>query len=149
MRLCSSRSTASFESTTVTWLSGSRARCAAAVRPTCPAPSISTFKRAPSTHDFQIRVRQHQPLGSLMLEVYLHPGLGTLAFEVQDDTIPEAAMANARAELDSGRRRFCQRFAEPAGSCRWSIPGACHGARHLDAGSHLFHQFLRQFGDEP
>ena len=145
-RLCSSRSTSSLLSTTVTSLAGSRARLCAAVRPTCPAPSIKTFIRI--QHHFQVRVGEHEPLGALLLEVHLHARLRALALEVQDHAVAEAAVAHARAELDARRGRLLARGAEAAGRRRRPECTARQRPRHLDARPHLLDQLLRDLADE-
>src|SRR5687767_3216911 len=141
MRLCSSRSTSSLLSTTVTSLSGSRARLCAVVRPTWPAPSINTFMTRParrrvsvlSPHHFQVGVGQHQPLRALLLEVHLHARLRALAFEVEDHAIAEAPMAHACAQPDAWRGGFLSRCAELGRRLRGAIGTAHHRSGNLDA----------------
>src|ERR1700681_2583608 len=100
-RSCRSRRMSSLVSTTVTSLAGSRDRWYAAVRPTWPAPRIRIFIRAcaPSPlHHFQIRVLQHEPFGTLLLEIHLHACVRSLAFDREHDAFTDLAVAYAGSD---------------------------------------------------
>src|SRR5476649_1035069 len=97
MRSWSSRSAGSLTSTTVTSLAGSRARAYAALRPTWPTPRISIFMIAP-LHSLEPGDADHQPLGSLLLEIDMHARVWPLAFEVEYDPLAEFTMPHARAQ---------------------------------------------------
>src|ERR1700689_2801008 len=125
----------SLVSTTVTSLAGSRDRWYAAVRPTWPAPRIRIFISAcaPSLlHQFKIRILQHQPFGTLLLEIHLHARVRSLAFHRQHHALAEFAMSHARTQAHAITDRFRQRTCAPAtASFRQR---AAHGRmRHADA----------------
>src|SRR5690606_38496748 len=67
-----------------------------------PAPRIRMFMA--SSHQLEVRVRDHEPLRAALLEVHLHAGVGTAALGVQHDALAELAVADALSEPDSPRR---------------------------------------------
>src|ERR1700689_1620676 len=150
-RSCRSRRMSSLLSTTVTSLAGSRDRWKAAVRPTWPAPSISIFISAcaPSPlHDFQIRVLQHEPFGALLLEIYLHACMRSLAFDREHHAFAEFAVAYPGSEPHAVTYGFHQRAASQRTPAARRCAVRWRRVRNADSRPHLFDHRRRKLLDE-
>src|SRR5688572_12547437 len=90
-------------------------------------------------YGLEIRVRQHQPLLALALEVYLYLSVAPLSLQVQDHALAEFAVAHALAEPDAARRRF---FLDPAAARHVNRP------RDLDARPHFLEQLRGNLANE-
>src|SRR6185437_427214 len=149
-RSCRSRSTSSLTSTTVTSFASSRERCRATVRPTCPAPRMRIFiPGAQRSNRYEVGILHHQPLGALLLEVYLYPRVRAAPFDIQHDALAELAVPHPRAEAHPGRRRLLG--PEPDGGRRRLLtprPGRRHGTADVQARPHLRDDVLRHLLDE-
>src|SRR3984957_13164187 len=138
-------------STTVTSLARSRDRWKAAVRPTWPAPSISIFIRdcAPSPlHHFQIRVLQHEPFGSLLLEIYLYARVWSLAFNRKHHAFAEFAVAYAGSKPHAVADGFHQRTASQRATAARCGAVGCRRVRNADSRPHLLDHRRRNLLDE-
>src|SRR6204780_3100355 len=133
----------SLVSTTVTSLAGSRDRWYAAVRPTWPAPRIRIFigRCTPSPlHHFQISVLQHEPFGTLLLEIHLHACVRTLALDRKYIALAEFAVAYACAKPHAVTQSLHQRrSSQCAGTARRGHAGG-RRARETDPRPQLFDQ---------
>ena len=76
-------------------------------------------------HRLQVRYWTISHLVPWLLEAHLHARVSSVAFDVEDDTFAELAMAHARAEAHAGHRRLFR--AEAARGDRARQP-ACAGA---------------------
>src|SRR5262245_49611628 len=87
----------------------------------------------------QVRVRQHEPLRALPLEIHLDLRMTALALQVQDHALAELAMPHALTEADAARRGI---FLHGAALRHVNRP------RHLDARAYFFEQLGGNLADE-
>src|SRR4051812_7999858 len=106
----------------------------------------------PALDRLEPRDADHQPLGTLLLEINMHARVRALAFEIEHHSLAEFTMAHARAQADPARGglRGIERPAPAQLAALGPVGlGRAEAARaEVDARAHLIEQRRGYFLDK-
>ena len=101
-----------------------------------------------SLHQFKVGVGHDEPFRAGRLEINLHPRMCSAAFVVEDDALPELAVADALPQPDVVGAFFREAGGIVTEAAAMAGLLAVHGPRYADTGAHFLQQFRRHLRNE-